>query len=62
MGPIAAAFVQYLTGAQATPSFRQRGMLLVKEPWPAVAAPTLDPQPQPAPQDPTGAEPAPSET
>ena len=62
VGPIAAAFVQYLTGAQATSSFRQRGMLLVKEPWPAVAAPTLDPQPQPAPQDPPSAEPAPSET
>jgi hypothetical protein len=34
--PIAAAFMQYLTGAAATDSFRRRGMLLVKEEWPAV--------------------------
>ena len=37
--PIVAAFVTYLTGPQATASFRQRGMLLVKEPWPAVPGP-----------------------
>ena len=29
--PIAAAFLKYLTGPRATASFRQRGMLLVKE-------------------------------
>ena len=34
--PIVAAFLKYLTGADATVSFRQRGMLLVKEEWPAV--------------------------
>jgi hypothetical protein len=33
--PIAAAFVKYLTGPRATTLFRQRGMLLVKERWPA---------------------------
>jgi hypothetical protein len=44
--PIAAAFVKYLTGPQATTSFRQRGMLLVKEPWPAVPGPE-DPAPLP---------------
>lgn len=33
--PIVAAFVSYLTGPQATESFRQRGMLLVKETWPS---------------------------
>ena len=32
--PIAAAFLKYLTGPRATASFRQRGMLLVKEAWP----------------------------
>lgn len=31
--PIAAAFMKYLTGPRATTSFRQRGMLLVKEAW-----------------------------
>jgi hypothetical protein len=31
--PIAAAFLKYLTGPRATESFRQRGMLLVKEAW-----------------------------
>ena len=31
--PIAAAFLKYLTGPRATASFRQRGMLLVKEQW-----------------------------
>jgi hypothetical protein len=34
--PIAAAFLKYLTGPRATASFRQRGMLLVKETWPEV--------------------------
>jgi hypothetical protein len=34
--PIAAAFVKYLAGPRATDSFRKRGMLLVKEEWPAV--------------------------
>ena len=37
--PIAAAFVKYLAGPRATDSFRKRGMLLVKDEWPAV--PTL---------------------
>lgn len=37
--PIVAAFVKYLTGSRATASFRQRGMLLLKESWPAVPAP-----------------------
>ena len=31
--PIAAAFLKYLTGPRATTSFRQRGMLLLKEQW-----------------------------
>ena len=35
--PIVAAFLKYLTGARATTSFRQRGMLLVKEAWPSGA-------------------------
>jgi hypothetical protein len=34
--PIAAAFVKYLAGPRATDSFRKRGMLLVKDQWPAV--------------------------
>lgn len=37
--PITAAFLKYLTGPRATSSFRSRGMLLVKEQWPAVPAP-----------------------
>jgi hypothetical protein len=37
--PIVAAFLKYLTGPRATASFRQRGMLLAKEPWPG--APSL---------------------
>jgi hypothetical protein len=37
--PIVAAFLQYVTGPRATASFRQSGMLLVKEPWPAVPGP-----------------------
>jgi hypothetical protein len=37
--PIVAAFLKYLTGPRATASFRQRGMLLVKEAWPAVPGP-----------------------
>jgi hypothetical protein len=40
VGPIAAAFLQYLTGPRATTSFRQRGMLLVKEQWPAAPGPS----------------------
>src|SRR5687768_6575051 len=39
VGPIVAAFMQYLTGPRATASFRQRGMLLVKEAWPGAPAP-----------------------
>ncbi len=46
--PITAAFVQYLTGPRATSLFRQRGMLLVKEAWPAVPDPQTDPGPPPA--------------
>jgi hypothetical protein len=41
--PIVAAFLQYLTGPRATASFRQRGMLLVKEAWPAVPGPQDEP-------------------
>jgi hypothetical protein len=37
--PIVAAFLKYLTGPDATASFRQRGMLLVKEQWPPVPGP-----------------------
>jgi hypothetical protein len=37
--PVVAAFRSYLAGARATESFRTRGMLLVKEPWPPVPAP-----------------------
>jgi hypothetical protein len=37
--PIVAAFLKYLTGPDATASFRQRGMLLVKEEWPPVPGP-----------------------
>jgi hypothetical protein len=46
---IVVAFLKYLTGPRATASFRQRGMLLVKEAWPDVAGheePSLVP-PQP---------------
>jgi hypothetical protein len=34
--PIVAAFLKYLNGPAATSSFRQRGMLLVKDTWPEV--------------------------
>jgi hypothetical protein len=37
--PIVAAFLKYLTGPRATDSFRQRGMLLIKETWPAPPGP-----------------------
>lgn len=37
--PIVAAFLKYLTGPQATTSFRQRGMLMVNDPWPTVPGP-----------------------
>ena len=37
--PIVAAFVKYLTGPRAAASFRRRGMLLIRETWPAVPAP-----------------------
>jgi hypothetical protein len=43
--PITAAFLKYLTGPRATSSFRDRGMLLVKEEWPAVAGPAPPPGP-----------------
>ena len=36
--PIAAAFLKYLAGPRASESFRNRGMLLVKDEWPAVPA------------------------
>jgi hypothetical protein len=49
--PIAAAFLKYLTGPQAAASFRQRGMLLVKEAWPTVPGPQDGlPAPEPPPQ------------
>ena len=41
--PIAAAFVKYLAGPRATESFRKRGMLLVKDEWPAVPTSQGDP-------------------
>jgi hypothetical protein len=41
--PIAAAFVKYLAGPRATELFRQRGMLLVKDEWPAVPTSQGDP-------------------
>ena len=47
VAPITAAFLKYLTGPRATDSFRQRGMLLVKEAWPPVPAPQAEPEPQP---------------
>ena len=43
--PIVASFLKYLTGPRATSSFRQRGMLLVKDAWPAVPSPQGDPEP-----------------
>jgi hypothetical protein len=46
--PIVAAFLKYLTGPQAAGSFRQRGMLLVREPWPAVPGPQAQPPIAPA--------------
>jgi hypothetical protein len=42
--PIVAAFLQYLTGPRAAASFRQRGMLLVKDAWPVVPGPSDDPE------------------
>jgi hypothetical protein len=41
--PIVAAFWKYLTSPRAAASFRQRGMLLIKEAWPAVPTPQDDP-------------------
>jgi hypothetical protein len=43
--PITTAFLKYLTGPRAASSFRVRGMLLVKEQWPAVGAPVSPPGP-----------------
>ena len=60
--PITAAFLQYLTGPRATSSFRQRGMLLVKEAWPAVPDPHADPQPEPVPPPDPEPQPAPQES
>jgi len=52
---ITAAFLQYLTGPRGTSQFRKRGMLLLKDEWPAVSGPRTDPpppepEPQPAPR------------
>ena len=47
--PIVAAFLKYLTGPQATASFRQRGMLMVNDAWPTVPGPE---QPSPPPSQP----------
>jgi hypothetical protein len=41
--PIVAAFLKYLTGPEATTSFRQRGMLLVKETWSPLPGPQENP-------------------
>jgi hypothetical protein len=46
--PIVTAFLKYLTGPQAAASFRQRGMLLFKEPWPAVPGAQAEPPIVPA--------------
>ena len=54
--PIAAAFLKYLTGPRATASFRQRGMLLVKDTWPPLPEP---PSLEPAPPEPPAEEPPP---
>lgn len=49
--PIVAAFLKYLAGPTATASFRQRGMLLVKETWSAVPGAEDQPvMPEPGPQ------------
>ena len=53
VAPITAAFLKYLTGPRATASFRQRGMLLLKEPWPPVPDPQAEPEPQPPAEEPT---------
>ena len=50
------AFLQYLTGPRGSAAFRQRGMLLVQDTWPAVPGsrperePSPEPQPQPQPE------------
>jgi hypothetical protein len=44
---ITAAFVKYLSGPQAAASFRQRGMLLVREEWPTVHDPSTASPPPP---------------
>jgi hypothetical protein len=41
--PIVAAFLKYLTGPRAADSFRQRGMLLVKDEWPTPPGPETGP-------------------
>jgi hypothetical protein len=46
--PVVAAFLTYLTGPQATASLRERGMLLVREPWPPLPGPPEDPPPRAA--------------
>jgi hypothetical protein len=54
--PIVAAFVKYLTGPRATESFRQRGMLLVRDTWPPPREPQPAPQPEPVPEQPPAEE------
>ncbi len=41
--PIAAAFVKYLAGPRAAESFRNRGMLLVKDEWPGAPTSQFEP-------------------
>jgi hypothetical protein len=41
--PIAAAFVKYLAGPRAAESFRNRGMLLVKDEWPGAPTSQVEP-------------------
>jgi hypothetical protein len=53
VAPVTAAFVKYLTGPRATASFRQRGMLLTREPWPAVPGLQVAPEPQPPEEEPS---------
>ena len=49
--PIVTAFLKYLTGPRAADAFRQRGMLLLDEPWSEVSGPGQpEPEPEPEPQ------------
>jgi len=45
VAPITAEFLKYLTAPGATASFRQPGMLLLKEAWPPMPDPQAEPKP-----------------